>query len=135
MKYPKLFFIIAFAIVAVVFTLFEYDIIPQALIGDQPMTNYIVNLSAIILSVGGSFLLLYAVKNSFVRKHMNQPDETAAYDYANKFFTLRIVAWFLLILTNIVLFYEAPYAVNPKYAVLILFVAGIFCWPSYYDKK
>ena len=48
---------------------------------------------------------------------------------------MRIVLWGALMLVNVVLYYEAPMTQNPTYCVLVLFIAGVCCWPVQQRKN
>lgn len=130
MNNAKALFAAVFLIVAVTFALFEYDVIPSALIAGTPSLTYAIDLTSIILAIGGCFLLLYAFRIPFVRKRLEDRDARRALRFHSKVCTWRLIAWCLLTMANVVLYYEAPFANNPKYAILILFIAGVFCWPN-----
>lgn len=134
MKNSKLLFVGAFTLVAIAFALFEYDVLPTHTIGNEPSTNYAINLLAIVTGIGGCFALLYWFRLPFIRKSLETYDvETwtadAEHAYARQY-NARLIIWTLLTLLNVVLYYEASYAKNPIYCVIILCIAGIFCWPS-----
>lgn len=130
MNNAKILFVAVFSIVAMTFALFEYDAIPSALIAGSPSLTYAIDLTSIVLAIGGCFLLLYAFRIPFVRKRLEDRDARRALRFHGKVCTWRLLVWFIFTMVNVVLYYEAPFANNPKYAILILFIAGIFCWPN-----
>ena len=52
-----------------------------------------------------------------------------------RYCSFRILLWMVLMLFNAVMYYEAPMTRNPTYCVLMLFVAGVFCWPKAADEE
>lgn len=129
MKSAKVLFVLAFFIVAIVFALFEYGVFPVHLIPDTPENRYVVDVACIVTCIGGFFLLLTMLRIPVIRSVIRQPDGVMAERMLARYSALRIIIWALLILFNAVMYYEAPMTRNPTYCVLILFVAGVFCWP------
>lgn len=131
MKHSKVLFVIVFAIVAVVFALFEYGALPTALIPNSPKTTYAIDLAAMASSFCGCFALLYWFRIGPVRRHLlSAKSDAEASDICARHCNVRLYIWLILTLANIVLYYLAPQANNPKYCIIILCIAGIFCWPS-----
>lgn len=132
MKNSKALYVVVFSIVAIVFALFQFEIIPSHLIPgspDDPATaglTYAIDLASIIMAIGGCFVLLYWFRLSFVRRMLDNAGEAAVAKHHN----IRLCIWLVLMLITIVLYYEASFANNPKYCIFILFIAGVFCWPS-----
>lgn len=132
MKNSKALYVAAFSLVAIVFALFEYEILPNHLIPGSPedpftaQLTYIIDLISILMAIGGCFVLLYWFRLGFVRKSLEDAAESAIAKHHN----IRLIIWLVLMLITIVLYYEASFANNPKYSIFILFVAGVFCWPS-----
>lgn len=137
MKTTKLLYIAAFLLIAFVFALFEYqtcifgsELIPVAQIESSPENNYLINLISVITAFGGCFLLLYFFKIRPIKAGLEHPDNRKAYHNYVSYCNFRIVLWVLLMLVNVIFYYEAPGASNPKYCILVLFIAGLFCWPN-----
>lgn len=130
MNNAKALFAAVFLIVAATFALFEYDVIPSALIADSPSLTYAIDLTSIILAIGGCFLLLYVFRIPFVRRRIEDRDTRRALSFHSKVCAWRLIVWMVITVVNVVLYYEASFANNPKYAILILFITGIFCWPN-----
>lgn len=130
MKQSKLIFLAVFLIVAIAFALFEFGVLPLAAIVNTPEMAYVINLASIVTAVGGCFILLYWFRFPMLRHKIEHSDERYADAVYGKASSARLWTWMTLMLINIVLYYEAPFADNPKYGILILFVAGIFCWPT-----
>ena len=135
MKSAKVLFIVAFLAVAMVFALFEYGVLPVALIPDTPENRYAVDVACILTGVGGFFLLLTILKIPVVRAAIHPPDGLMAEKAQPPYCNLRMLLWMVLILFNAVMYYEAPMTRNPTYCVLMLFVAGVFCWPKTADEE
>lgn len=140
MKNTQLLFVAAFSLVAIAFALFEYEVLPTHTIGDDPATNYAINLLAIATGIGGCFALLYWFRIPAVRKSLavygtEGPWSTEAEEAYARHGKMRLIIWTLLTLLNVVLYYEASYAKNPIYCVIILCIAGIFCWPAMPQSK
>ena len=135
MKSAKVLFIVAFLAVAMVFALFEYGVLPVALIPDTPENRYAVDVACILTGVGGFFILLTMLKIPVVRAAIHQADGVMAEKAKARYCNLRMLLWMVLILFNAVMYYEAPMTRNPTYCVLMLFVAGVFCWPKTADEE
>lgn len=130
MQYSKTLYVIVFVIVAALFALFEYELLPTQLIPSSGETTYVVDLASIITSVGGCFALLYAFRFAPIRQRLEKLEDADLESYTAKVCNIRLLVWFVLMLLNIVLYYEASNVTNPKYGIIILFIAGIFCWPA-----
>ena len=130
MKSAKVLFIVAFLAVAMVFALFEYGVLPVALIPDTPENRYAVDVACILTGVEGFFILLTMLKIPVVRAAIHQPDGVMAEKAKARYCNLRMLLWMVLILFNAVMYYEAPMTRNPTYCVLMLFVVVVFCWPK-----
>lgn len=132
MKNSKALYVAAFTMVAVVFALFQFEVLPCHLIPgapDDPATarlTYIIDLVSIITAIGGCFVLLYWFRLGPIQKLLGEADESTIARHHN----IRLLIWLVLMLVLIVLYYEASFANNPKYGIFILFIAGVFCWPS-----
>lgn len=131
MKHSKVLFVIVFAIVAVVFALFEYGAMPSALIAPAPSTIYVIDLAAMATSLGGCFALLYWFRFGPLRRRiLAMKDPADVEDLCAHHCNMRLFLWLMLMLSNVILYYLAPQANNPKYCIIILCIAGIFCWPA-----
>lgn len=127
MNNAKIIYFFALVTVVIVILLFLDNIFPIAMIAAQPETKYIIDLVSIITGVGGLFALLYFFRFAPIRRMMDKSRE----DIIEKLCTARIIAWFVLMLTNIILYFEAMgVATNPKYAIIFLAIAYVFCWPT-----
>lgn len=127
MNNAKIIYYFALVTAIVVILLFMDNILPIALIAASPEIKYIVDLISIITGVGGLFVLLYCFRFAPIRQRIERGDE----EFVAKICTVRIVVWLMLMLVNVVLYYEAiQVATNPKYAIIFLAIAYIFCWPT-----
>lgn len=130
MKRSKLLYFSFLAIVTIGLALFEYGILPTYLIPPSPTTTYIVDLASTVTAFGGCFALLYAFRFVPVRTRFESLQGAAAEAFALKICNIRLAVWFVLILANMVLYYEATNVTNPKYGIIVLFIAFVFCWPA-----
>lgn len=130
MKSVKVMYVAAFFAVAAVFALFEYGVLPPALIPDTPENRYVVDVVGALTGFGGVVLIFSFMKLPFVRRAVEQEDAARALKARARYARLRIAAWLVLMIINVVLYYEAPMTSNPTYQVLVLFIAGVFCWPA-----
>lgn len=127
MNNAKIIYFFALVIAAGVAGMFLENVLPIALLPDSPENRYLVDLVSIITAVGGFFLLLYTFRFSRIREAVEQ----GGVDVVAKVCISRIVVWLVLILLNIVLYFEAiGFATNPKYGVIFLAIAFVFCWPA-----
>ncbi|MGN0061234.1 MAG: hypothetical protein ACI382_02590 [Alloprevotella sp.] len=135
MKTAKVMYVAAFFAIAAVFALFEYGVIPQALIPDTPSNRYAIDMTCVLTGFGGFIFLLSLLRFPFVRRELEQADAQEAERRRAWWMQMRIVLWGALMLVNVVLYYEAPMTQNPTYCVLVLFIAGVCCWPVQQRKN
>lgn len=129
MSSNKLLYFVVITLMTALALLFEYDILPRAVVPDDPATTYTLNLLVITLSLGGCFLLLYWFRLPMVVSRMASAGEETA-GFVSRQHTLRILLWGVLSLIAIGCYYLAPYVHNALYGILILLIAGVFCWPA-----
>lgn len=130
MNQSKLVFAILFMVTAILFAVFEYGLLPLASFPNNPQSIYIIDAISALLAVGGCFLLLYFFRIPAIRRLTIHSNGFISENKMNRLSIVRLIIWFVMMLTLIVFYYEAPFATNPKYCILILFIAGVFCWPS-----
>lgn len=130
MKRSKTLYAIVLAVFALIFALFEFGVFPTQLIPPSNETTYIVDLVSIITAFGGTFLLLYVFRLRPIRTRYKALEGAAAEAFAAKVCNARLVAWLVLMLINTMLYHETCNVTNPKYGIIVLFIAGIFCWPT-----
>lgn len=130
----RLLFLSLTALLGLTFILFETDALPSHLIAPDETLRYALNLLCILLAVGGAWCLMAWWRITPFRRLQNDveradgqphPDALRTYERCS---SLRIILWFLLCLACTVIYYEASFVDNARYAVLILLIAGIFCW-------
>lgn len=126
MESSKKLYLIVTGIVILCFALFEYNYLPVDLIPASAEASYFINLLSIASAVGGCFALLYFPRFQWVQQVL-QNDPTKGAERLHK---IRLTAWCLLMVLNVVFYYEARFATDSKYGILILVVALTFCWPS-----
>lgn len=129
MKNNRILYFASIAITVIIFYAFEAGAFPIGMIDNTPEVNYGVNLLCISTAIGGCFALLYCFQSSYVQRYINAAESKLAEQRFHRIVRWRIILWLLLMLFNIVMHYEALYASNTKYTTLILFIAGIFCYP------
>lgn len=135
MKTVKVLYVAAFFAVAAVFALFEYGVIPQALIPNTPSNRYAVDMVCVLTGFGGCCFLLSLLRFPFVRRELEQADAREAEKRRAWWMQVRILVWLALMLVNVALYYEAPMTRNPTYCVLVLFIGGVCCWPVRQHKN
>lgn len=126
MKEAKTLYWIVLGIVFGAFCLFEYQLLPVDLIPPSPTTGYALNLLSIVTAIGGCFALLYCFRIGKISARYEAEGEA----FAIRVIKTRLYLWVVLMIVNIVLYYEARFVTDAKYGILILFVAIIFCWPA-----
>lgn len=127
MNNAKIIYFFALAASVIVILLFMDEVLPVAMIAPSPETKYVIDLVSIITGVGGLFALLYCFRFIPIRQRI----ETGGEEFVAKICTARIIVWFVLMLVNVVLYFEAiGVATNPKYSIIFLAIAYIFCWPT-----
>lgn len=135
MNHAKIvYFFVLFAAVAVI-SLFMENVLPVATIAESPETKYLIDLFSMVTGVGGLFALLYCFRFAPIRRYV----EAGSQESVAKICIARISLWLVLMLVNVVLYFSTlGFATNPKYAIIFLAIAYVFCWPtepSYPQKK
>ena len=130
MKNVKVFYISSLALVAGLFALFQYDVLPIGLIPADPENLYAVNLVSSLSAFGGCFLLLYYFRIPSIRSVITDQNEEKAERAYVRFHYLRLAIWLILTVTNVALYFQCLGATNPKYCYLVLCLTGIFLWPE-----
>lgn len=126
MKQAKILYFIVLFIVFAAFCLFEYELLPTHQIASSPATTYFLELLSAATSIGGTFLLLYAFRFKVIAHRV----ETKGEAFTVKVLKGILVLWLVLMLTNVIIYYQAPFATNARYSILILLAAIAFCWPQ-----
>lgn len=119
---PHILYFASIALFALVSLLFENDILPRAIVANTPAITYALNLLCIVTASGGTFLLLYWWRIPAIAARRTSQ--------ARRMHIIRILLCAFLILVNILVYYLAPYTHNALNCILILLIAGIFCWPN-----
>lgn len=130
MKLSRTLYAIVLGLFSIIFALFEFGVLPTKLIPPSNETTYAVDLVSIITAFGGTFLLLYAFRLKPIRSRYEALEGAAAEAFAVKVCNARLVVWLVLMLINTVLYHETSNVTNPKYGIIVLVIAGIFCWPT-----
>lgn len=126
MKEAKILYFIVLFVVFTVFCLFEYELLPTHQFAASPATTYVLELLSAATSIGGTFLLLYTFRFKAIARRV----ETEGKTFVVKVLKGILVLWLVLTLTNVVIYYQAPFATNARYSILILLAAIAFCWPQ-----
>lgn len=135
MKRSKTLYAIVLGIFALIFALFEFGVLPTQLIPPSHETTYIVDLLSTITAFGGTFLLLYTFRLKPIRSRYEALEGAEAEAFAEKICNARLIGWLVLMLFNTLLYHETCCVTNPKYGIIVLFIAGIFCWPTLPPKS
>ena len=130
MQYSKILYFAVIAFLAILALLFEWDVLPRAIVPDDPTLTYVLNLLTVVLSLGGCFLLLYWFRIPAIAQRRASLTDTALATFDERQHLVRIILWGLLTCVHVLCYYLAPYAHNALYGILILLAAGIFCWPT-----
>lgn len=127
MNHAKIIYLFALIATAAVLSLFMENVLPVAAIAGSPETKYAVDMISIVTGVGGLFVLLYCFRFAPIRRLVESGDEAVV----SKICIARICIWFVLMLVNVVLYFSTlEFSTNPKYAIIFLAIAYIFCWPA-----
>lgn len=127
MNNAKIIYLFALVLVCAVIGLIEESTVSIPLFTDDAETKYIVDLLSIVSGVGGFFLLLYMFRFKSVMQRVARLGE----EYVVKVCHARVVLWLVLMLLNVWLYYATTgFGTNPKYAIIFLAIAYLFCWPS-----
>lgn len=127
MNNAKISYFFALAAAVIVILLFMDEVLPVAMVTPSSEAKYVIDLVSIVTGVGGLFTLLYWFRFAPICQMIDKGGE----DFVAKVCTARIITWLVLMLINIVLYFEAMgVATNPKYATIFLSIAYVFCWPT-----
>ena len=115
----------------VVFALHEYNILPVEYVGEQQTgLQYALDMVSIVLSLGGTFLVLKLMALESIRRQIAAlPEEKAVLVYA-KWANIRSAILGTMLLVGIVIYYATSYQSSAKYCVLISLIAAVFCVPG-----
>lgn len=120
-----LFYVLPYVVSGLLYFCFsEHD-----LVGNSSALLYGINLSSIVLTLGGCYLALSLEKIPFVRNRLScQPPSSQR--RAVHFLTSAKIGIFAFLLPfNTLLYSVAAYSDAPKYCVLISIILGIFVFP------
>ena len=103
---------------------------PSDYIGNEPKVLYWINLYAIVSGLGGMFFTLRLFAFKSVRQSVRNEDEQAGFSAFCRWTKVRLGILALALWSNVVLYQASSYTTTPKYCMLIILVAFVFCWPS-----
>ncbi len=107
------------------FTLMGYDVF-----GRSATALYFVNLSSIILTMTGCYVVVHLDKFPSARRRLTHDDPEVVARARHYFPAIRILIFAFLLHYNVILYALAVYAQAPKYGVLISLIVGVLAWPS-----
>ena len=105
-------------------------VLPDDFIGNDPKLLYWVNLFSIITGLGGMYLTLRLFAFQSVRRAVREEEETAGFQAFCKWTKVRLGLLAFVLWSNVILYVASTYTTTPKYCMLIILVAFVFCWPS-----
>ena len=118
-------------LVAVVFALHEYEILPVEYVGEgQVGLLYALDMLSIICSLGGTFLVLKLMSLESIRRQISTASEGNALKIYAKWANIRSVILGVMLMVGIVVYYATSYQSSAKYCVLISLIAVVFCMPG-----
>ena len=131
MKKVRLIFAGTLLLVAVVFALHEYEILPVEYVGEgQVGLLYALDMLSIICSLGGTFLVLKLMSLESIRRQISTASEENALKIYAKWANIRSVILGVMLMVGIVVYYATSYQSSAKYCVLISLIAVVFCMPG-----
>ena len=104
--------------------------LPEDFIGNEPRTLYWVNLFSIVTGLGGMYLTLRMFAFKIVRNAVRAEEESVGFHAFCKWTKVRLGMLAFALWSNVVLYVSSSYTTTPKYCMLIILVAFVFCWPS-----
>ena len=117
--------------VAIIFALLsEAGLIGTDYIGNDPKVLYWVNLYSIISGLGGMFVTLRWFNFKKIHRAVCHADAEAGFENFCSWTKIRLFLLAFVFVTNVVLYFASSYTATPKYSMLIVLVAYVFCWPS-----
>lgn len=133
MKSIKILYVSGLIATTLLLALLEFGIVTIESAPDSPTSTYVMDLISMVTGVGGCFALLYCFRSKIVNRWITaQPNKSEAMARVH---TYRLIAWIVLTTANITMYYMVPFAHNPKYAIVFLYIAVVFCWPGDSDTK
>ena len=103
---------------------------PVDYISNESQTLYWVNLYSIISGLGGMFLTLRLFAFNGVRNSVRNENVDLGFAAFCRWTKVRLAILAVALWSNVALYQASSYTTTPKYCMLIILVAFVFCWPS-----
>lgn len=126
LRASRITYISVWLIVALIFTLSEFHILPIGYLPQTPSTEYMLNMLCIVLTLSGVWggLKLFSIKS--IRSHITkQPQSLPLWN------VIRIGILGLCTLVNLIVYYALLSNTTALYCLLITLTAFVFCWPKH----
>lgn len=116
-------------VTAILFLLFETEIIPSGLFSTNSEAGYTAGLLSIFLTLLGVYLALKLPAFPKAKLEISDKDEQKALAAYQKWVNRQLLCIATPILGNTLIYY-ATYSESAIYALLITLISILFCWPS-----
>lgn len=108
-------------------------VVPTEFVGNDARRLYYLELASVVTGLGGIYLALRWFRFGRVLRGVRAEDEAQAWRSYARWTLLRLSFLFVMFWSNALIFSASSYTATPKYSLLILGVAYVFCWPSKSD--
>lgn len=135
MFYPRIHFLAAHVLAALLFLCFDQEWLTAGFIAGGEL-NYFLSVLAVAVTLGGVYLCLRLLSLQRIRQRFQGISQEEAARRYQQVAGWRTVLLLIVYLTDILLYFgSADYASSAKYCLIIALIAAVFCWPSKSELK
>ena len=130
MFYPRIYFLAAHVLAALLFICFDQEWLPAGFIAGGEL-NYFLSVLAVAVTLGGVYLCLRLLSLQRIRQRFQGISQEEAARRYQQVAGWRTALLLVIYLTDILLYFgSADYASSAKYCLIIALIAAVFCLPS-----
>ena len=123
-------FCLIFFIVCLYYVLMQCEVIPEAFLSNGVQTQYFLDLTSIVLGIGGTFVATSLYHFKAVKQDIEKNGETAYYKWG----WIRLVLIALAVLGSLFIYGASTHSDTAQYSLLIALIGALFCWPYVYKE-
>ena len=122
-------YIIVWAVTAAWILLSETGVVPVEYMGGGSRLDYYLSLLSVVTALGGSYFCLRLFSYGRIKALLEQSDVNGRKRAFAFWSFVRLGVLASALWCNAMLYYGTSYSPTPKYCLLIVAVASVFCWP------
>ncbi len=128
--FPKLLYFATWIVGLALVVLFETGILPSAFFPDDAGIDYLLSAICVLTFLGGSYIAMRLMALRSVRACIAAAPETSRSALYARFANVRTGILAASILISMLAYYGTAAESTAQYALLILAIALVFCYPS-----